>query len=812
MALSGIRSDLKLSWRALRRQPAFSLVAVLSLAVAIGANATIFGLVDTVLFRPLPGERATPLVSVFTSESDNNGFGTTSYPAYEDLRAREDLFTHVAASALTPLLLTEDERSEKALGMLVSGDWFATLGARAALGRVIQPSDDRAPGESPVVVLSDAFWRRRYGADPGVVGREVRINGHPWTVVGVLPPDFRNVFVGLTPDLYVPTRMEAWAQPGRSELANRGGRSFMVLGRLADGLSLKQAQSRLDALAAELGREHPASDSGRAFLVTREEDSRPIPQVRPMLAVFLGLLQVITGLVLVIACLNLAGLLLARGGERRREIGVRLALGATRARLVRMLVSESLLLGLLGAGLGVALAALGARAIAAFQPPLPVPVTLDFRPDGRVALFAMALGLASVVLFSLVPAWQTVSPALAGPLADDIGARRSRLRGVLMVTQVALSLLLLAGAGLFLRALERARTLDPGFDPRGVTSVEFDPSFSGYDLPRTRAFYARLLEEARALPGVTSVAISEMVPLGLAWSEAGMWLPPGEGGEPGGRSLDMPVNAVTEDYFATLRIPIVKGRPLRTGQSAGEVVVNESFARRFWPGRDPLGMRVGLEGSSGPWRTVVGVAKDSRYRSVAESPTPFLYVAADHDDDDEGTLLVRSTAPAASVAPALRALVRRLAPDLAPAQAEPLENKLGASLVPGRLAGGVLAATGAVALALACLGLYAVVSYSASRRTKEIGVRIALGAGPADILALVMAEGSRLLAWGLGLGLTLALAAGFALRGLLYGLSPLDLHAHLGVLLLLGVTSLVACWLPARRATAVDPVVALRHE
>src|SRR5512134_1388107 len=344
MPLGGLRSDLKLAWRTLRRQPLFSLVAVLSLAVAIGANATIFGLVDSVLLRPLPGDRATPLVSVFTSESDNNGFGTTSYPAYLDLRERKDLFSHVAASAITPLLLTEGERSEKVLGMLVSGDWFAALGARAARGRVILPSDDRAPGESPVVVLSDAFWRRRFAADPGVVGRVVRMNGHPWTVVGVLPPSFRGVFLGITPDVLVPTRMEAWAQPGRSEMANRGGRSFMVVGRLADGLSLQQAQLRLDGLAAELGREYPASDSGRAFLVTREEDSRPVPQMHSIVVVFMALLQAITGLVLVIACVNLAGLLLARGSERRREIGIRLALGASRPRLVRMLVSESLLL------------------------------------------------------------------------------------------------------------------------------------------------------------------------------------------------------------------------------------------------------------------------------------------------------------------------------------------------------------------------------------------------------------------------------------------------------------------------------------
>ncbi len=811
MSFGGILSDVRLAVRALRRQPLFALVAVLSLAVAIGANATIFGLVDAVLFRPLPGERSTPLVSVFTSESDGNGFGVNSYPAYLDLRAHKDVFTHVAASAITPLLLTEGDRSERVLGMLVSGDWFSTLGLRAAHGRLVGPADDRTAGESPVVVLSDGFWRRRFGADPAVVGRTIRMNGHPWTVVGVLPPSFRGVFMGITPDACVPTRMEAWAQPGRGETTNRGGRSFSVVGRLADGMNLKQAQQRLDALAAQLGREHPASDSGRAFSILREEDGRPFPQVHSMVVMFMGMLQAITGLVLVIACVNLAGLLLARGSERRREIGVRLALGASRARLVRMLVSESLLLGVLGGGLGLGLAALGTRLLAMFQPPLPVPITFDFQPDGRVALFAMLLGIAAALVFSLVPAWQTVSPSLAGPLRDDGGVRRSRLRGFLMVTQLALSLLLLAGAGLFMRALARAQTLDPGFDPRGVTSVAFDPSLSGYDLPRTRAFYTRLLQEVRALPGVTSATLAEHVPLALGWSEAGMWLP-GRTGAERERAIDMPVNAVSEGYFATLRIAIVRGRELRTSQPSGEVMVNETFARRFWPGQDPLGKQVGLEGPDGPWRTVVGVAADSRYRSVAETPRPFLYVAADHDGDDDATLLVRASGPTAGMVPTLRALVRSVAPDLAPEQPELLESQLGASLLPGRLAGGVLAATGAVALLLACLGLYAVVAYSVSRRTKEFGVRIALGALPRDILSLVMSEGSRLLAWGLGIGLVLALAAGFALRGLLYGLSPLDLPAYLVVLVLLGVTSLVACWLPARRATTVNPVIALRHD
>jgi len=811
VSLTGLDHDARLAWRMLRSRPGFGAVAVLSLAVAIGANATIFGLVDAVLFRPLPGGRSAPLVSVFTSESDGNGFGADSYPAYLDLARQQAVFSRLAASAMAPMRLTRGETSDRVLGLMVSGTWFGTLGASAAMGRAIVPADDRVPGASPVVVLSDGIWRRRFGADPSLVGRTIELNGHAWTVVGILPATFRGVLMGFTPDVYVPAAMEAWAAPGRNERPNRGGRSFMVTGQLAPGMTLAQARPRLDALAAELGREYPASDSGRSFAILAEPDSRPVPRLHGVVTAFMALLQGITALVLVIACVNLAGLLLARGVERRREIGVRLALGATRVRLVRMLVAESLLIGVLGGALGLALAYWGTRALTLFQPPLPIPITIDLRPDGRVAAFALALGCLAAVAFSLVPAWQSVSRCLAGPMREDAAARRSRLRSFLLVTQVALCLLLLAGAGLFMRALARAGAMSPGFEPRGVTAIAFDPSLAGYDLPHARALYGRLMDDVRRLPGVESAATAHVVPLSLDWTEAGIWLP-GAANVDARRPLDMPANAVSEGYFQTLRIPIVRGRELREHATVSEAVVNETFARRCWPGREPLGQRVGLEGPDGPWLTVVGVAKDSRYRSVGESPQPFLYVAADQTGDDEATLLVRASRRDASVLPAIRALLRRESPELASAEAQPLERAIGASLLPGRLAGGVLAATGAVALLLACIGLYAVVAFNVGRRTKEIGVRVALGAQRGDILALVMGEGTRVLAWGLGVGLVMSLAAGFALRGSLYGLSPLDVPAYAGVLTLLSVTALIACWLPARRAAAVDPIVALRQD
>src|SRR6185503_19888321 len=603
---------------------------------------------------------------------------------------QDAVFSRLGASSMLPMRLTRGETSDRALGLMVSGSWFGTLGAQAAMGRTITAADDRVAGESPVVVLSDGFWRRHFGADPALVGRTVEMNGHAWTVVGILPPSFRGLIMGLTPDVYVPVAMEAWAAPGRNESPNRGGRSFMVVGQLASGMTLAQARPRLDALAAVLGREYPRSDSGRAFAILPEPASRPVPQLHGVVTTFMALLQGITGLVLLIACVNLAGLLLARGVDRRREIGVRLALGASRGRLVRMLVAESLLIGVIGGALGLALASIGSRALTAFQPPLPVPVTLDLTPDARVTVFALVLGFVAALGFSLYPAWQTVSPSLVGALHEDAAARRSRMRSFLLVTQVALCLLLLAGAGLFVSALARAEGMSPGFEPRSVTTIAFDPSLAGYDLPRARAFYCRLAAEVRALPGVEAAATAHVVPLSLDWTEAGIWLPDAANVEPGPRPLDMPSNAVSASYFSTLRIPIVRGRVFRDQEGTREAVVNESFAKRYWPGREPLGQRLGLEGPDGPWLTVVGVAKDSRYRSIGEAPQPFLYVPPDGTGDDEATLLVRSSG-GANVLPAIRALLRREAPQLATSDAQPLEQGIGASLLPGRLAGSVLA-------------------------------------------------------------------------------------------------------------------------
>jgi len=808
----GLAQDSKQAVRMLVKSPGFTLVAVLSLALAIGANATLFGLVDRVLLKPMPGERHGELVSVFNSESDGARYGAMSYLGYKDMASRKDVFAHLGVQTLAPMLLTEGDRGERVLGMLVSGDWFGTLGVRAKYGRTIQPADDAKPGASPVVVLSHGFWTRRFAADPTLVGRTVRINGHAWTVAGVLPESFNGVLFGITPDVCVPTAMEAWAQPGRGEIDNRGGRSFMTYGILQPGLTPAKAEAMLVPLARELGARYPRTDSARTFSVLAEVASRPFPTARPAVVAFLALLQGITLLVLVVACVNLAGLLLARATVRRREIGVRLALGASRGRLVRMLLAESLLLGALGGLLGFALAHVGAGLLLRFQPPLPIPVSLDITPNLRVALFTTILAMGAGVLFGLLPALQASSPSLLPALREDGngGRQRTRLRGGLVITQVALSMLMLASAGLFLRALSHAAQLSPGFEPRGVTAMGFDLSLSGYDTPTAAAFYARLLEDLRRSPATESAGLAETLPMSIGSSSTQMWV---RGGDPNG--MEVSTTAVSDGYFPTLRIPLLKGREFTAADSNASnasLIVNETLARRMWPGRDPLAQVISLNGPDGPWRSVVGVARDSRYRQLAEPPRPFLYQSSAAEDADEFTIAMRSSDPPATALARMREAARRIDPSISPVESGRLEEAIGVSLLPTRLASGVLMSMGALALILACVGLFGVVAYSVSQRTKEFGVRIALGAQREDIFALVLREGSRLAAWGLGLGLVLALVAGRLLSSLLFGLSPFDPLAYGAVLALLGAASIAACALPALRATQVDPLVALRHD
>jgi predicted permease len=807
--------DLRYALRSLRRSPGLVAAVVLSLAVGIGANSTVFSLVSAVALRPMPAHQPERLAAIYVSESDGRPYGGASYPEYRDYRDRNTAFSGLAAYTITPLSLNLDGRSQRVMGGIASGNYFQVMGTRAEIGRPLQPSDD-VSGAEPVGFLSHAAWRKRLGSDPGVVGRSLLVNGKPVTVVGVGPAEFKGAVMGLTPDLWLPIGMLETARPGGGDdLTNRGGRWLSVLGRLAPGVDVRRAEAQLNTVARQLGREHPATDSGRVITVLPESQARIFPVFRGPVLGFMAMLMIVAGLVLAVACANVAGLLLARGVARRHELGVRLALGAGRVRLVRQLLTESVVLALLGGAAGLLVALWGTDLLQAFKPPLPLDVTLDFRPDGRVLGFTLSVSILAGLLFGLVPALQASRPDVVTTIknAASSGARHGRLRAALVVAQVSLALLLLVTAGLFVRGMQRARALDPGFEPDRVLAMSFDLRLHGYSVETGRPFYDHLLERVRALPAVRSASLSEHLPLGLGSQSVSLVA---EGRPADERPPEVDCDVVATGFFQTLGVPIVQGRDFLPSDREGAqsvVIVNQTLARRFWPGQPALGKRITTDASgSGSWMTVVGVARDGKYRSLGEAPRPYFYLPHSQNYGHEMTLVVRTEGMPREAVAMVQETASSLDPTLPPFEVKTLTEHLGVSLLPARLASSLLGSFGLLALLLAAVGLYGVVAHSVGQRTREIGVRMALGARPADVQALVVGQGMRLALVGMGIGLVAALALTRLASGMLYGLSPTDPATFAGIAALLAAVALLASWIPARRAARLDPIAALRHE
>lgn len=818
--LEGLAQDFRLGWRGLRRGPGLVVAATLTLGLGIGAATLIFSVISALFLRPLPGAQPERLVSISTSDYSGDLYGGTSYPDFADLRQRLVSFEGLLASTLTPASLTDGAgEPARALVEWLTPDAFDVLGLPPALGRAWQPADDVAPA---VAVLSDALWRRRFGADPGVLGRTLHLNGQPLTVAGVAPAGFRGLLRGLDVDLWLPLRAHALARPGSSLLTERGARALFVMARLKPGVRAEQAQAELDLQAAALHRAEPEAwtdlrGAGRRLTLRTERDARVFPAVRGPLGGFLALLLAGVALVLLVACVNLAGLLLARASARRREIGVRLALGAGRARLARQLLAESLLLALPGGALGVLLAAWGAALLQAVRLPLPVPIHLDLNVDVGVLGFALGVTLLASVAFGLAPAWQATRFDLLPALRDGggtlAGAQGLRLRRALVTAQVAVALLLLGSAGLFLRSLASAHAVPLGFDPRGVLLVPLELSLGAFTAEQARAVHAQALEHLSTLPGVEVASLTTHVPLALDGTRRGTTI---EGYSPRpGEDMEFWSAGVAAGYFETLRLPLLRGRGITRDDvfgAPGVAVVNEAFARRYLAGAEPLGRRLSFEGDQGPWLEVVGVARDAKLLTLGEQPRPMIYTALPQGDDVDATLLLRTAGDPAALAPAVRAALVTLDRRLPLFGARTLDAQLGLALLPARAAGLVLGCVGALALALCAIGLYGVMAWSVARRTRELALRMALGAGRTQVLRLVARQGLTMAALGLLFGLALTLLSGQALRGFLYGIGPADPLALAGACGLLASTALLACLLPARRATRVDPAVALRAE
>ena len=817
--------DVRYALRTMARNPSFTAVAAISLALGTGASAAVFGLADALLLRPLPVTRPQDLLAL-RATADDSPFGANyssfSWPDYRDYRDKARSFEGLVAYQFAAIALGVDPKApaELRLGMLVSGDFFHVLGVPPALGRGFLPEEESPSAKGAVVVLSHAQWTSGFGADPGVLGRTVRLNGLDFTVIGVAPERFTGMDQYVRPALFVPIPAQALlsGETGRAQLEQRDNRFLNVKARLRPGVDRATAEAELAHLASALEQAYPDTNKKRGVLARTELEARA--ESSPPDAYLAAILLILVSLVLLIACANVASLLLSRAGARAREIAVRQAVGAGRTRLVRQLLTEGVVLALLGGVLGLLLAAAGVRFFGSIPMPTDLPIQLAVRLDGRVLLFNFAAAILSVLVFGLVPALQTtrtdvVRALKVGDASLSRAGRRLWGRQGLVAAQVALSLVLLVLAAVLFRGFERGLKQDAGYQRDHVLMARFDPSVLHYPEEKTQRFYRDLALRARELPGARNAALTFAIPLGnqqqaVTFAPEGYTLPEGK------RTLSSFGTSVDARYFETLKVPLVRGRAFSETDTKGAprvAIVNEHLAEAYWPGQDPLGKRLRLDGPEGPWAEVVGVARTHTYIWTGEAPSDFIYLPYAQAPQAQMTLLVASVGDPAGLSGPLRDLVRSLDPDLPVFNVTTMEDHFVARVVAVnhhlvRTVGGL----GVMGLVLSLVGLYGLVAYSVSRRTREIGLRMALGASRAQVLGTVLRQGLALTVLGVGIGLVLSFFAARFLASLVEGLNGAEPLAFVGLPLLLLAVASVATLVPALRAARVDPNHALRTE
>jgi predicted permease len=814
--MDALISDIRYALRTLAKAPGFAVVAVLTLALGIGANTAIFSVVNTLLWRPLPAAHPEELVVLAAHARQSDFWGDYSYVDYRDFSAA-DVFAGVIAYYPIPLSVSLAGANERASAEIVSGNYFTMLGVRPAVGRGFGPDVDTT--RAPVVVISDALWRHRFGGSQDVVGQPLRANGQTYTIVGVAPPEFHGVYYpGFRPDMWIPASLFDQVVPGvPGRLATRGATTFRQMGRLKPGVSVAAAQAAVASIGRRLETDFPQVNGGVSAALFAERDARPEPGMGQGFAMANKLFLLAVGLVLLIACANVASLILARATGRHREVGIRLALGGSRARLVRQLLTESLVLAALGGAGGVMLAVWITGALgAALRLPTDFPFVFEFAVDYHVLLYAFGVSLATGLLFGLAPALQASGGSLVGALkVDGItagGTHRSRLRAAMVTGQIALSFVLLVGAGLTVRTLRAVKTVQPGFDPHGGLLVSFAPGLQQYTRSQADRLYANVLQRVRQIPGVAAASLAQFVPLEFSGS-GGAVLIDGRDNPPGGEVLGWSV--VTPGYLATMRTALVDGRDFAAADDSAAqpvVIVNRTAAQRFWPGASAIGRTLRFT-AAGPAVTVVGVTEDGKYRNLTETPRPYLFLPLAQNYRGSVTLVVRTGGNPMDLVPPVRQAFAVLDPEMPLFDVKTLEGLIvGRALLGPRIAAQMAGVLGLLALALTVVGLYGVVAYAASRRAREFGIRMALGARPADVLALVLRQGVRLVAIGVGAGAVAALGVSRALRSLLFGVGTTDPLTYGAAVAVLTAVALAAAYLPARRATKVDPMVALRYE
>ncbi|HSA56400.1 MAG TPA: ABC transporter permease [Gemmatimonadaceae bacterium] len=812
--LDSFLHDARHALRGFVRGPVFTLTAILSLAIGIGATTAIFSLVDTLLLSTPPGIGAPERLVNVGRTQNGNGFDNMSWPNFVDYRDRNRTLSGLAALQFETraVSLAGPDGGEALQGSIVSGNFFEVLQARPALGRFFLPEEDRTPRSHPVVVLNHAFWRERFNGDSAIVGRGLVLNGSPFTVVGVAAEGFHGPMV-LAPDVWAPVMSAPLLGLPDDVLTSRASVWLMAIGRLAPEVGLTQAQADLSAIANQLEQSFAEVNRGQGV---RLAPATLFPgDFQGIVNAFMAFLFALAGLVLLVAATNVAGMLLARAAARRREIAVRLAIGASRRRLLQQLLTESTLLFLIAGAAGAVLARWLVTGLIALVPRLPVQLGIEPQIDWRVLTFAIAVSLVAGLLAGLAPALQSTRPALAPELRGDAsgagGGTRQRLRSGLLVAQMAFSTLLVVIAALFSRALVQARAIDPGFDPRGVQIATLDFNLANQDEEAAQRFAATLLERAAMIPGAEGVAMSRMLPLDGGGFGLGSIEVPGRPAPDPERGWIADWNIVTPGYFDVMRIPLVSGRVFNDADRAGATdvaIINQTLAERIWPGEDPVGKT--FINDERPV-TVIGVARDAKYRSLGEPKRGFVYVPLTQRYHHAMSLLVRGV-PGAALAAPIRRLVAELNPALPILSAQTMETHAAIGLFPQRIALIIAGSLGAVALLLAVLGIYGVTAYGVARRTREIGIRIALGSPRVRVQRLVLRQGVVLAGIGVTLGLVAALAVARLLESLLYGVPGTDPLALGGAAVVLVLAALAASWIPARRAARVDPVVALRTE
>ena len=812
--MNSIWQDLKYGVRVLAKAPGFTVIAILTLALGIGANSTIFSWINSTVLNPVPGARDSAQLGELAAGPDGDA-NPLSYPDYVDVRAKNRTLSNMTVFTLWSMDLTGNDKPQSVWGDFVSESYFDTLGVHAYLGRTFLPAEGTKPGGAPVVVISYDLWKARFGGDRGIIDKTLQINKRPYTVIGIAPPLFQGTQTGVKADVWIPAmQIQQFVSGNTNFLTDRSAGWLMAVGRMKVGVTREQAQADLSNLYAQICKEYPETHRG-STTATFYPMWRAPWGANFYLRTILLLLMAISGVVLLLACANVANLLLVRSVSRRREMAIRLSIGATRWRLVRQLLAESLILSLCGGGIAMLVTLWTSNTFGDFIPPSNIPIYMNYHADSTVLYATLAISLLTGVIFGILPALRSSSLEPVTVLKEESGSasggrKKARLSSMLVAAQIALSLLLLVCAGLFIRSFRVAEKFNPGFNPQGVLLASYDLGAIGYTPDARVEFDRQLLTKLRAIPGVQSAALASWIPLSMEISRTAV---DAEGYVPRPHeSMDIDVADVSPDYLRTMQIPLISGREFSSSDAKEKelvAMVDQKFAGRYWPNESALGKNVRVDGK---WYKVVGVTANFRLHSLSEAPKPFVYLPLFQNLSPVTSIHLRVAGNPLAYVSAAENAVHSLDADLPLSDVNTLQSRIELSSTTQRIGGVFVGAFGVLALILAAVGVYGVLAYTTRQRTHELGIRMALGAEPRGIFALVLRQGAVLAASGIAVGLALSFVLTRALANVLFGVSPADPLTYAAVALVLVAVALVACYLPARRAAKVDPMVALRYE